>query len=278
MELQYYLPRAGLRDYVRAYYYFATDVASVQPLCAELGNIRVLLDGSGDLYMPGADTPTRITSTFLIGPTMGAYTMHADAGTRVFGVGIRPRGWVKLFSINAFEAADKVFDLSDVARRVAGTALDEVHKAGDVREMAAICDRYFAALLGRRAKRRTPYPQAIEDWLLHDETLDLDRLMAMTGVSRRQTERLAKMHFGASPKLLQRKYRALRAADTIRAGQSPWQDAAGPGYYDQSHFIKEFKTFIGVTPAQYFTAQTALLRKVQVKRGQDIVHAPLASV
>ncbi len=278
MELQYYLPRADLRDYVRAYYYFATDVASVQPLCAELGNIRVLLNGSGDLYMPGADQPTRITSTFLVGPTMGAYTMHADAGTRVFGVGIRPRGWVKLFNINAFEAADQVFDLSDVARRVAGVELAEVVGAADPREMATICDRYFTALLARRAKRAIPYPQAIEDWLLHDETLDLDHLMAMTGVSRRQTERLAKMYFGASPKLLQRKYRALRAADTIRAGQSPWQNAAGPGYYDQSHFIKEFKTFIGVTPAQFFTAQTALMREVQAKRSYDIVQAPLASV
>lgn len=278
MELQYYLPRADLRDYVRAYYYFATDVAAVQPLCAELGNIRILLNGSGDLYMPGADEPTRITSTFLIGPTMGAYTMHADAGTRVFGIGIRPRGWIRLFSINAYEAADKVFDLSDVARRVAGAVLEEVHKAGDARAMAEICDDYFAALLERRAKRTIPYPQAIEDWLLHDETLDLDRLMAMTGVSRRQTERLAKRHFGASPKLLQRKYRALRAADTIRAGKSPWQNAAGPGYYDQSHFIKEFKTFIGVTPAQFFTAQTALMRDIQAKRSRDIAQAPLASV
>ncbi len=278
MELQYYLPQANLRDYVRVYYYFATDVASVQPLCAELGNIRILLNGSGDLYMPGADKPTRITSTFLIGPTMGAYTMHADAGTCVFGIGIRPRGWIKMFSVNAYEAADQVFDLSKVARRVAGGVLDEVHKAADPHMMAAICDRYFAALLERRSKRHNPYPQAIEDWLLHDETLDLDRLLTMTGVSRRQTERLAKKHFGGSPKLLQRKYRALRAADTIRAGKSPWQNAAGPGYYDQSHFIKEFKTFIGVTPAQYFTAQTALMREVQEKRSHDIVHAPLASV
>jgi len=278
MELEYYLPRQDLQGYVRAYYYFATDVAAVQPLCAELGNIRILLNGSGELYMPGAQASTRITSTFLIGPTMGAYRMHAHAGTRVFGVGIRPRGWIKLFSINAHEAADRVFDLSDVARRVASVVLDEVHNADDPHEMAAICDRYFTALLERRAKRRVLYPQAIEDWLLHDETLDLDRLIAMTGVSRRQTERLAKKHFGASPKLLQRKYRALRAADTIRAGKSPWQNAAGPGYYDQSHFIKEFKTFIGVTPAQYFTAQTELMREVQAKRSHNMMHAPLASV
>ncbi len=228
--------------------------------------------------MPGSAVPTRITSTFLIGPTMGAYTMRASAGARVFGVGIRPRGWVKLFSVNAFEAANKIIDLSDVARRVAGVELNEVQNADSPNEMAAICDAYFAALLERRAHRYNPYPQALEEWLLNDDDLNLDRLMATMDVSRRQTDRLAKKFFGASPKLLQRKYRALRAADRIRKGEAPWQCAAGPGFYDQSHFIKEFKTFVGVTPAQYFANQSTLVREVQAKRSVKTLQLPLASV
>ena len=278
LELKYYLPRPDLRDYVRAYYYFSTDEATAQPLCAELGNIRILLNGSGEFDMPGSKEPTTITSTFLIGPTMGAYTMRANAGTRVFGIGVRPRGWAKMFSINAYEAADKVFDLSHVASRVAGYELEQVRKASHPLEMAQICDRYFAALLERRANRPTPYPLAIETWLLEDENLDLDHLMAAMNVSRRQTDRLAKKYFGASPKMLQRKYRALRAADRIREGDTPWQAAAGTWFYDQSHFIKEFKTFIGVTPAQYFSNQAMLVRAIQKKRGEELLQFPLASL
>jgi len=154
-----------------------------------------------------------------------------------------------------------------------------VQNADSPKEMAAICDRYFAALLERRANRPNPYPQALEDWLLNDDDLDLDRLMSMMDVSRRQTDRLAKKFFGASPKLLQRKYRALRAADRIRASNAPWQSAAGPGFYDQSHFIKEFKTFVGVTPAQfYFNNQSTLVREVQAKRTNEMLKLPLASV
>ncbi len=277
MELHYYLPRADLREYVRAYYYFATPAASVQPLCAELGNIRILLDGDGELQMAGG-APLRITSTFLIGPTMSAYTMRANAGTRVFGIGIRPRGWVKLFSINAYEAADQVFDLTDVAQRVAGMELDAIRNSNHPEEMAAACDRYFTALLERRAQRRDIYPQAIENWLLNDQDLDIDRLMETIDVSRRQTDRLAKKYFGASPKLLQRKYRALRAADRIRQGEAPWICAAGPGFYDQSHFIKEFRRFIGVTPSQFLDNQAALLNVVRTKRGAEAFQLPLASL
>ncbi|GJL95527.1 MAG: hypothetical protein DHS20C05_19320 [Hyphococcus sp.] len=277
MELEYLLPDQALSDYVRAYYYFATPTDAMQPICAELANIRIVLEGSGELIMPER-APTPITSAFLIGPTSGAYLMHAHAGTRVFGIGIRPRGWAHLFSINAFEAADKILDLTDVARKVAGVELAEVTQADDLATMAKVCDRYFAALLERRTGRINPYPQAIETWLLNDDDLNIDHLMQTMSVSRRQMDRLAKKYFGASPKVLQRKYRALRAADRLREGIVHWRAAAGPSFYDQSHFIKEFKTFVGVTPAQYMDNQAALMRAVQAKRHLNHVDLPLASV
>ncbi|MEO1136942.1 MAG: hypothetical protein AAFW68_10110, partial [Pseudomonadota bacterium] len=84
MTLKYDMPRTDLRDHVRAYYYFSTETASIQPLCAEMGNIRILLSGRGFLHTPdGIKRP--IDSAFLLGPTMGAYCMEAEPGTRVFG-------------------------------------------------------------------------------------------------------------------------------------------------------------------------------------------------
>lgn len=276
MDLRYYLPRADLRDYVRAYYYFATDDASVQPLCAELGNIRVVLNGAGELVMPGGET-TPITSAFLIGPTMGAYTMTARAGTRVFGVGVRPRGWGALLGLNAQEAADCVFDLAAFAGGAASVSIDEIRNAKNLRDMAAAADRFFADLLLRRETKACRYPQAMEHWLLNPGELDLDRLLDAMDLSRRQTDRLAKQFFGASPKLLQRKYRALRAADRIRAGEIDWLAAAGEAFYDQSHFIKEFKTFVGVTPGQFIQKQAQLISEVQEKRRLEAAPLPLAS-
>lgn len=276
MELRYYLPRADLRDYVRAYYYFATDIPSVQPLCAELGNIRVVLDGAGELGMPGGET-TPISAAFLIGPTMGAYTMTARAGTRVFGVGIRPRGWGALLGVNAEEAADSVFDLAAFAGGSARHTIEEIRNAQSLADMAAAADRFFADLIVRRERKLLRYPDAMEHWLLSPDDLDLDRLVDAMDLSRRQTDRLAKQFFGASPKLLQRKYRALRAADRIRAGESDWLAAAGDAFYDQSHFIKEFKTFVGVTPGQFIRHQAQLIAEVQERRRLEAVPLPLAS-
>jgi len=279
MELQYYLPRADLRDYVRAYYYFSTDITAEQPMCAELGNIRVILDGSGHIQLPdGSQTP--ISGAFLLGPTMGAYKMYAHAGTKVFGIGVRPRGWDALFGFDAHEAADCAIDLSACAGRIAHSAIEELSNMQETPPlMAAAADRLLATMIEKRTRKACVYPDALEHWLLNQNDLNLDRLMAMMDLSRRQTDRLAKRYFGASPKMLQRKYRALRAADRFRAGENNWLNAAGEHFYDQSHFISEFKTFIGFTPRQFMTGQgAALIETIQKNRHIEKTPAPLASV
>ncbi len=277
MELNYFIPRADLREYVRAYYHYATDVKSVQPMCAELGNIRVLLNGSGRVHFPDGDE-TDFSTAFLLGPTTGAYKMTANAGTRVFGVGIRPRGWGALLGINANETADQVYDLTAFIGRVAGCAIEEIRNAPDFRAMADAADRFFTGLIRIRENRRRAYPDAFEQWLRNPDNLDLDRLVEMMDVSRRQTDRVAKQYFGASPKLLQRKYRALRAADRIRSCEKLSVAAAGDAFYDQSHFIREFKNFIGVTPGQFMNSEAELIGEVQTKRQLAAVHLPLASI
>ena len=276
MELEYYLPRTDLRNYVRAYYYFSTDRPSIQPMCAELANIRVLLNGGGRTINPFGEE-SEISAAFLLGPTNGAYVMAVDAGTRVFGIGIRPRGWGVLLGISAEEAADSVFDLSDFGGALGHSAIDEIRNAPNLTAMAAVADRYFADLFAHRAGRRNRYPDALENWLTNPDDLDLDRLVELMDVSRRQTDRVAKQFFGASPKLLQRKYRALRAADRIRNGVSLYS-AASAGFYDQSHFIKEFKSFIGVTPGQFAAQEAQWIVEVQTRRQMAPIRHPLASI
>ena len=277
MDLRYILPRPDLRPFVRAYYYFAVQEQAVQPLCAELGNIRVVLDGAGSLTMPDGKQ-RQIKSAFLIGPTMGAYTMDAIAGTRVFGVGVRPRGWKMLMGIDAQEAADQVFDLSDLAGSIGAGAIDEIRNAPDLPAMANAADRFFDAIITRRMTNQCAYPEAFQNWLMNSNELNLDRLIECMDVSRRQTDRLAKEYFGASPKFLQRKYRALRAADRIRSGVFDWKIAAGDDYYDQSHFIREFKTFIGVTPGQFIGHRATLIEQVRDNRRLMSAELPLASL
>jgi AraC-like DNA-binding protein len=272
MRLHYALPRIDLRPFVRSYYMFEADEAGAQALSAELGNIRILAAGGGH-YLMADGRRTAAPRAALIGPTLAAYRFETTSRTRVFGIGILPRGWGALIGADANELADRIVDLESAFGSAARAAAAGIAEASDLAEMCAVADLFLSQRIAGRSERGGFYPEAIERWLLDAGDPGPDRLLDIMDVSRRQTDRIAKRFFGASPKLLQRKYRALRAADRILRNQAGWRDVAGPSFYDQSHFIKEFRTFIGATPAGYAAEGARLLREIQhLKRAKIIRH------
>jgi transcriptional regulator GlxA family with amidase domain len=72
-------------------------------------------------------------------------------------------------------------------------------------------------------------------------------------ISQRQLERLYKIHVGISPKKYARLLRVEQARIAIK--NAPTLSAAeignATGFYDQAHFIREFKSIIGMTPNDY---------------------------
>lgn len=271
MRLTYHLPRTDLRGHVRAYYLYETDDGSAQTLCAEMGNLRCVVSGGGDYLLPdGSRTPC--PQAALIGPTMAAYRFEARPGTAIFGIGVLPRGWSAIVGVGAEETANRALDYLSIGGISARAFAQALRRSSDLREMAALADLFIAQRIASRRDRDGVYPLIMERWLLDAHEPDLDALVDSMDVSRRQTDRISKRVFGASPKLLQRKYRALRAADRmLRARNGAWREGAADAFYDQSHFIKEFRTFIGVTPADYALAGAPLIKTVQERRRADII-------
>ncbi|MEL6361096.1 MAG: helix-turn-helix domain-containing protein [Pseudomonadota bacterium] len=272
MHLRYFPVRADLREFFGVYYVFETPTRAFQPLCAELGNLRFVLEGGGVTVWPNGSLRP-VPDASVVGPTMSAYTIDAQAGTKVFGVGVLPYGWDVLFRFSAERLADQQEDLSAFMGTRALELLDRLRHARSDEERVAVADAYFGALLGSRKPRRR-FPGELESWLLQPDVHGIDDLVEALDVSRRQVDRLAKYYFGASPKALQRKYRALHALTRISLDQpSHWFDASGEGFYDQSHFIKEFKQFVGSTP-KAFMGEAAVLMSHSIKLRARATHKP----
>lgn len=79
--------------------------------------------------------------------------------------------------------------------------------------------------------------------------------------SRRRLERQFKKHIGLSPKQLGKVMRLQAALSLLldKEPQSLTKIAYSSEYYDQSHFIKDFKEFTGVTPKDFLGSDEMLL-------------------
>ncbi|MFY0689275.1 MAG: AraC family transcriptional regulator [Cyclobacteriaceae bacterium] len=93
------------------------------------------------------------------------------------------------------------------------------------------------------------------------DTTNIDELSSAVCLSSRRFRELFSTHTGFSPGFYKKTVRFNKASVLManHSGLSLTEIALANYYYDQSHFIKDFKFFAGITPSQYLkqTAKTS---------------------
>ena len=258
VSLRYFAPDPRLNGLISSYYLFQSDEPFVRDvLRAELAQTRFVLEGATRIVFPSGEI-VDCPAAMIIGSTNSSVTFEGDGPCTVAGAGLLPAGWASLIGCSADDLADSVLPLDDVAGALAGRTLGRLQSGTSV---ASALDAMFLTLAERARSAPLWFTKAVDHWLIASPDPRIDDLITETGVSARQVERLAKRYYGASPKLLARKYRALQAAVRMGTGVAPdWSEAAGEHFYDQSHFIREFKQFVGMTPSKFLTDSAPVMR------------------
>jgi AraC-like DNA-binding protein len=266
LSIRYFAPAAPLRPYLSSYYWFESNLPTFSDVMrAELPQIRLVTTGQATNYYATGTVRTS-TQAQLQGPTTGPVRFFSDGPLQLFGVGLLPQGWSALIGEPADRLADDVVDLADVVGARADGLLAAMTTAGNDGERVAAADRFFLSLLADAHATPFWFTRLTDNWLTASTNPDVDTLITGSGMSARSVERMAKRIYGASPKLLARKYRALQTAVQIGNGEvSGWSDLAASGFYDQAHFIREFKQFTGLTPKR-FQAEAATVTRITIAR------------
>lgn len=251
ISIRYFSPAPALRPYISSYYWFESNAPHFDDMMrAELPQIRFVTRGAAlNRYANGR---VRVASgAGLQGPTSGPVSFVAAGPLHLFGVGLLPLGWATFVGEAADRLADDLIDLEGVLGAGVAPLLARIEAAADAGERVAAADDFFTAALAAAPATPGWFTRLTDDWLMASPAPDVAALVTASGMSARSIERLAKRIYGASPKLLARKYRTLQAAVRIGNGEvGGWRDL-GAGFYDQAHFIREFKQFVGSTPALF---------------------------
>jgi AraC-like DNA-binding protein len=250
IALEYAVPPADLSAFVTVFYLFRADVPRFRDVeRADHAQFRFKLSEGGGHYrfIDGTEQPG--TDVQIVGPTTGATEIDMEGPVRVFGAGLQPAGWAALMGIDASALANRVVDATELLGPGVTVMADRLRAETTIDAMVVIAAEYAREVLKGINRARFVFAEAVDAWLAASTSPDVEELVHATGLSRRQLERNCKSLYGAPPKLLARKYRALRAAHALANGAQP-ADLLDEGFYDQSHLIREVKQFTGVTPKQ----------------------------
>jgi AraC-like DNA-binding protein len=219
ISIRYFAPAPCLRPFLSSYYWFEANQPSFSDqMRAEIAQIRfVTLGTATNRYRNG--TLRSGLCAQLQGPTTAPVHFEAAGPLHVFGVGVLPLGWAALIDEPADRFADDVTDLSAVVGPQAKDVVGAIARARDDAARVALADAFFLGLLERARAVPQWFTRLTDDWLTGSPNPDVDALVAASGMSARSVERLARRIYGASPKTLARKYRALNAAVQLGNGE-----------------------------------------------------------
>ncbi len=190
----------------------------------------------------------------LAGPTTRRFVRTLEGRGRALGAKFHPGGFRPFWRGPISELADRVLPL-DEAFGPEGVALEaDVLALGEDEAAGVACLEAF--LLQRLPP---PDPQArlareLVKQILEDPGLQrVEALAATSGLGLRRLQRLFSEYVGVSPKWVIQRYRLHEAVVRLDAGETPDLAALALdlGYYDQAHFIRDFKALLGRTPAAY---------------------------
>jgi AraC-like DNA-binding protein len=284
IRLDYAVPAPDLVDYVTVFYDFSADVTRFEDVeRADHPQFRFRLSGGASTYRFPDGTIQEVSDFHIVGPTSGARHVQTEGPVAVFGMGLKAAGWAAMVGVDASTMLNRAFDACDLfgagRLQVAAAAL---RKVPGIAARAAIGEALVRDLVRQGVPHgvngAANFVRQVDSWLMATLSPEMEDLIAITGLSRRQVERKCNALYGAPPKLLARKYRALRAAVAMVAGAESIGDAVDRGFYDQSHMIREIKQFTGLTPGQ-IRAEPGILSQLTIvqRSALDGMVSPLVS-
>lgn len=252
------LPSADLARYVRFFWVLEHNLADSEPYfhrtmadgCAEMvfhfkGRFDEILktDQSELSFRSGIQGQSQSFRRFRIGEDFG-----------IFGVYLYPFAVPALFGIPAAELSNQMPDLATFLGN-AGTELEErVMLATDHAERIHIVSEFLRKRMRSNEIHEPAVFSVISSVIRSNGLAKIPDLAAQSFLSTRQFERKFLAFSGFTPKLFSRIIRFHSALNEYGNKEKSLTEIAYEcGYYDQSHFIHDFKAFSGEHPKTYFS-------------------------
>jgi len=190
-----------------------------------------------------------------------ARSPHRIKGTGVaIGTKFRPGGFAGFVDRPVSELNGRAIPLATLFG-AAGARLERRLAAvgGNPERHIEAVEEFLAARLPAPDARYRLVCAVVREMLIAAPGTTVAELAERHAVSPRTLQRLFRDYVGVGPKWVLKRYRMHEAAERIAAGEADDHAAlaAELGYFDQPHFIRDFRSQIGQTPAAYARACAA---------------------
>lgn len=181
--------------------------------------------------------------------------MQATGDIGIFSVLFKPQGAMMFFSLPLKELTDQAISLHDIAGKETSMLEDQIENLNSTEERVLLIEKFLLKkLIEKEYYSFNRINGVIQKIVELNGEISVDDIGKVACLSNKQLERYFTKYIGMSPKQYLKIVRFQKVLKTKELNEdlSLTSLAHDCGYYDQAHFIKDFKLITGMTPKAFF--------------------------
>lgn len=261
MRDKVFFPSDSLSHYVK-YYWTCTHNRDVLEVMYPTGCLELCIDiTNGDTTRHRGNQSVTVPRLEVLGHWTIPTRATIKKGNTCLITRFQPYAGALFFPNQVSEFTNASIDLCDILGKESIEFYHRLMEQPLLEQKVQLLERFLTDRLARM--RKNPEKIVLLEGLCgaisrHKESFDMERLAAEFGFSERYIQKLFLQYIGISPKGFFTVQRFNKSLQLVRsAAMSLTSIAYECGYYDQAHFIKEFRSYTGLTPSQLSTGITS---------------------
>lgn len=239
VQLARYLPSEPIDAFVEHYWCVRWDLRGQPPFTSEtLPYPSVhLVQEAGELDITGVPT------------ARFERTLRGEGAA--FGIKFHPGGFRPFVDQAVIEFTNRVVPARDVLS-FADTLCSGMQTREPDRVIVERLESILRVQLPERDERTLLVTRMVNAIAGDRGLVRVEQLVDLAGMPQRALQRLFREYVGVSPKWVIQRYRLFEAAERLASGESDGARVAHElGYFDQAHFIRDFKAMVGRSPGAF---------------------------
>ena len=224
---------------------------------------RIIPDGKIEMAFILGDNIKRYTSgqqfilqprAFVLGQTLEPFYVEPTGSVNSFSVSFYPYGFANFADVPLKTLANKETPISDLFGEETARKLEQhIIEASNTQERITIVEKFLLNRLNQTTTVDTIVKSTIATLVATNGNTSISNILKKEPSKRRQLERKFAEKIGISPKQLGKVIRLQSALKILlnQEGENLTHIAYESNYYDQAHFIKDFKEFTGINPKDF---------------------------
>jgi AraC-like DNA-binding protein len=257
MKYKEIIPGERLRPYVRCYYFFESESdVELDDTVFPGGHMEIIFNLGEGIWRSAAGNDWYTTPPVeLWGKLTQSLAIKSIGINKMLGIKFYAHSAAFFLNEELSGFNDQIADARDLLGKPVRSLHERLKEESGLDRRVQLLENFLVARLAEKEKRAVNIAMVgkiIREMQQNPDPNSIRTIASQNNISSRYLSRLFLQYTGVTPKLYDKIHRFQQSLRLITENRySLTSIAYDCGYFDQSHFIRDFKHFAGITPSSY---------------------------